>query len=285
MSGARAAVPPAASRQAASLVVVGSVDGGRRWLDLEGAANARDVGGLPLDGGGATRAGVLLRADNLQGLTGRDVERLVHDLGLEVVVDLRTVVEVELEGPGPLVADGRVDIRHRSLYPEHGQRTDVDVDAVLPWAQDDGPDHDAHESPAVRAYLGYLRDRPDSVVAALRDVARARGAALVHCAAGKDRTGTVCALALATAGVQRAAIVADYVATAERIEAIMARLQASPTYGPELAGHSADSHAPHAETMERLLAILDERHGGAAGWLAAHGFGDDDVRALRRRLT
>ena len=58
-----------------------------------------------------------MRSDNLQGLTGTDVSRLVDDLGVRVVVDLRTGEEVELEGPGPLVDDGRVDIRHRSLYP------------------------------------------------------------------------------------------------------------------------------------------------------------------------
>ncbi|MGZ6696365.1 MAG: tyrosine-protein phosphatase, partial [Solirubrobacteraceae bacterium] len=67
-----------------------------RWIALQGAANVRDLGGLPLRGGGATAPGVLLRADNLQGLTARDVSRLVGDLGVRMVVDLRTEVEVEL---------------------------------------------------------------------------------------------------------------------------------------------------------------------------------------------
>ena len=105
----------------------------------------------------------------------------------------------------------------------------------------------------MRAYLGYLRDRPDSVVAALRDAARADGAAIVHCAAGKDRTGVVAALALAVAGAPRDAIVADYVATGERLEPIVARLRASPTYGADLRGRTLDSHRPRAETMERFL--------------------------------
>ena len=91
-----------------------------RWIALQGAANVRDLGGLPLRGGGATASGVLLRADNLQGLTARDVRRLVGDLGVRVVVDLRSEVEVELEGPGPLVGEERVEIRHRSLLPEVG---------------------------------------------------------------------------------------------------------------------------------------------------------------------
>jgi protein-tyrosine phosphatase len=255
----------------------------RRWVDLEGAVNVRDLGGLPAGDGGRTASGVLLRADNLQGLTPRDVDRLVDVCGLGVVVDLRTGTEVALEGPGPLVADGRVEIRHRSLYPEGGERTDVAADDVLPW-QGRRIEGDPEETPAVRIYLGYLRDRPDSVVGALHDVAHATGAGLVHCAAGKDRTGVVCALALEAVGVPRAAVVADYVATAERIGAIMDRLRASPTYAADLDGRPDESHRPRTETMERVLAILDERHGGAPGWLHEHGFGAPEQAALRRRL-
>src|SRR4051812_45860156 len=118
------------------------------WVDLEGAANVRDLGGLP-----GIRPGVLLRADNLQGLTPGDVSRL-ESLGVSLVVDLRTAEEVRLEGPGPLV--GRVEVRHRDLYPENGERTDV----VISGYEDD---------PAVAYYLAYLERRPDSVVGALSD--------------------------------------------------------------------------------------------------------------------
>jgi protein-tyrosine phosphatase len=255
-----------------------------RWIDLEGAANARDLGGLELADGGTIRAGVLLRADNLQGLSERDVERLVGEHGVRLVVDLRTSVEVQLEGPGPLVGDERVEIRHRSLYPESGERTDVAVDALLPW-QDRPLEGDPAETPAVRSYLGYLRDRPDSVVAALRDVAHGDGAAIVHCAAGKDRTGMLCALALEVAGAARETIVADYVATGERIEPLVQRLRASATYADDIRGRSVDSHRPRPETMARVLDLLDERHGGPAGWLDGHGFGRDERGALRRRLA
>jgi protein-tyrosine phosphatase len=253
-------------------------------MSLEGAVNARDLGGLELEDGGRTAPGVLLRSDNLQGLTGADVERLVGELGVRTVVDLRTEVEVELEGPGPVVRDGRVAVRHRSLYPESGERTDVDVSSVMPWIERRRNGVADAETPAVRAYLGYLRDRPDSLVAALRDAARSDGATLVHCAAGKDRTGVVCALALSVAGASRAAIVADYVATGERIEPLMARLKASPTYAGDLDGSPDHVHVPRAETMERVLDLLDERHGGPLAWLERAGLGADDAAALRARL-
>jgi protein-tyrosine phosphatase len=253
-----------------------------RWIELAGAANVRDLGGLPVRGGGATAPGVAVRADNLQDLTPGDVARLVEDVGVRAVVDLRTGIEVELEGPGPLTADGRVVIRHRSLYPEEGL-TDIDLDeGVLPWQGRRGGEED--ETPAVRAYLGYLRNRPDSVVGALEDLAGTDGAVLVHCAAGKDRTGMVCALALEVAGVEREAIVADYAATGERLEGLLARLRASPTYAQDITGRPAASHVPRAETMERVLELLDERHGGAAGWLGEHGFDDAAQRALAARL-
>jgi protein-tyrosine phosphatase len=248
----------------------------RRWLALDGAVNVRDVGGMPLARGGATRRGVLVRADNLQGLSERDVAEL-EALGVRLVVDLRTREEIELEGPGPLV--GRVEIRHRSLHPEAGERTDA---TVVPWRRFGG---DSDESIAVRAYLGYLHDRPDSIVAALEDVAGGEGGAIVHCAAGKDRTGVVVALALAAVGVERPAIVADYVATGERLGAVLARLKASPTYAGDLDGLPDDVHMTLPETMERVLTLLDERHGGPLGWLDEHGFGTDAVEALRARLT
>ena len=111
---------------------------------------------------------------------------------------------------------------------------------MLPW-QGRRIDGDPDETPAVRVYLGYLHDRPDSIVAALRDVTRAPGAALVHCAAGKDRTGVVCALALDTVGVSRAAVVEDYVATGERLSGILRRLRSSLTYAGDLDGRPDDS--------------------------------------------
>ena len=80
-------------------------------------------------------------------------------------------------------------------------------------------------------------------------------------------------------------MIADYVATGERLEPLLARLRASPTYAADLEGRPTESHRPRAETMSRALELVDERHGGAAGWLAAHGFEAADAGALRERLV
>jgi hypothetical protein len=143
----------------------------------------------------------------------------------------------------------------------------------------------SEETPVVRAYLSYLQRRPDSVVGAIRTIARAEGAALVHCAAGKDRTGVVVALALDAVGIARDTIVADYLASAERIEQIVDRLRSSPTYRAELEGRRAHEMAPHPGTMERFLEIVDQRLGGSANWLAEHGLEPSDLERLRTCLT
>jgi len=253
-------------------------------IDLDGTVNARDVGGIPLRDGGSVTAGVLLRADNLQDLSDRDVTTLVDELGLRAVIDLRTEYELVSEGPGPLEAQSRVRVEHRSLYPETGGGTDLDLTTIMPWGDGIGADL-PDETPTVRAYLGYLHRRPDSVVGALRTIVANDGATLVHCAAGKDRTGVVVAVALEAVGAVRDAVVADYLATGANIEAIVARLASTPTYAAEIRADDPHTHSPQPGAMERVLELLDRDHGGVAGWLVDHGFGADEQAALRRRLT
>ena len=243
-----------------------------RWIALDGAANAR-----------AVVSGVLLRSDNLQSLSERDVRTLIEQEAVELVLDLRTEIEVELEGPGPLTGESAVRVEHHSLHPESGAHTDLEADTIRPWGDLDD-DSSPHDSAVVRAYMGYLHHRPDSIVSSVRAIARANGAVLVHCAAGKDRTGVVVAMALDAGGVDRDAIVDDYLATRERIEAIFARLLSSTIYRGELEGHDPQTHAPVPGVMERVLELVDQRFGGSAAWLAAHGLDERDLERLRRRL-
>ncbi|MDQ4007964.1 MAG: tyrosine-protein phosphatase [Actinomycetota bacterium] len=254
-----------------------------RWITLEGAVNVRDLGGLPVRGGAATRQRVLLRSDNLQDLTETDLRRLREDVGLSDVVDLRTSSERSVEGPGPLDDDPDVRVHHWSLLPEAGDEArEVDGDVLMPWQA--GPD----EVPAPRSetrgvYVSYLRDRPASVVGALRTVAHADGAVVVHCAAGKDRTGVLVALALDLVEVDRDAVVADYLLTSERIDAIIARLAGARAYASNLRERSRDSHLPRAEGLEDVFRYVDA-DGGTRGWLGRHGWRSEDTDALWQRL-
>lgn len=266
---------------------VGTVNTQTRWITLDGAVNVRDLGGLPTTTGGATRYGRVLRSDNLQDLSPADVAHLTGPLSLTDVIDLRSDTEDQLEGPGPLTRAPGVTVHRLSLFTEGGAHTDVtadiDTDKVLPWsARGDG--HLPEHTRSVNHYLGYLAERPDSVVQALRVMATATGAAIAHCAAGKDRTGVVCAFALEAVGVTREAVVADYAQTGDRLEQILARLRSSTTYGADLDTRPADSHRPEPYVMEKFLAVIDETDGGVRGWLTARGWTDADQQALERRL-
>jgi protein-tyrosine phosphatase len=269
-----------------------------RWVRLDGTTNMRDLGGLPTADGSRTVPGRILRSDNLQTLSADDVARLLSEFGLREVIDLRTTAEILLEGRGPLRDVPEVAHRHFSLLPERGHHTDVFAveeeeeplgDLSSGWVETLLPRqtaaHDQGEPPAVRSYLGYLSDRGDHVVDALRALTVAEpGASVVHCAAGKDRTGVVVALALAVADVPHEEIVADYAMTADVIEALVAKLAASPTYAEDMDQRDIASHTPRAETMDRLLTVLDERFGGPVGWLEAHGFRAAERAALKARL-
>ncbi len=287
------------------------------WIRLDGAVNVRDLGGLPTDDGRTTRSGRLLRADNLQDLSEADVRLLVDDVGVRQVLDLRTSVEIEFEGPGPITREAVVAVRELTLYPEAGKRTDALTEDVTgasstgvsntertPWTTGRGEprDIDSGERPAVIHYLGYLRHASANIIEALRAIGDCgNGATLVHCAAGKDRTGTVIALALLQAGVRRDAVVADYARSGEVIDKIMARLASTLTYAADVSDADgnpvtdatmdpvtwagiANRQRPRAETMHRLLEILDERAGGPTQWLTDHGLTDDEQRAIRAHL-
>lgn len=262
----------------------------RLWIELDGLVNLRDLGGTPTTDGGRIRPGRLLRSDNLQALTEDDIAKLLA-LHLTDVIDLRSEFEAESEGPGPLTEVPEVQIHQHSLFREWREgvgeekpdvRPEVLPEESLPWV-DLEPTVQA-DNPVTSIYLSYVMDRPDSVLAALREIADAEGAALVHCAAGKDRTGTVVAIALTLVGAEPAAVVADYAASSERMEAIVDRLLSTKTYGENLRGRPMSSHLTYPETMRVFLEHVQGEYGGMQALLERVGWTEADTRQLRAKL-
>jgi len=261
---------------------------GGRWIEIEGVVNMRDLGGLPTSDGGSTAWRRLIRSDNLQDLSPDAVDHLVATVGVRDIIDLRSETELHLLGDGPLRVLGTLTHHHHSLLPDRSaddrpQRRSSPEDTGLgsPWKKFDGrrdatfwADH----------YLGYLSERPDSVSASLDVISRSAGATIVHCAAGKDRTGTVVAMALSVAGVPDEVIIEDYVLSAERITRILDRLNAHPVYGDALKSQPVDDQRPRAESMRAILGSLRDGFGGAEGWLREQGWVDVDLARLRTRL-
>jgi protein tyrosine/serine phosphatase len=266
------------------------------WIELEGVVNIRDVGGLPTADGRRIRPGVLIRSANLSSVTEADVARLVNELRVRRVLDLRTDVEVRNSEPGLLYGRDGVTFHHLSLYPDGKSEAEAELEAqaeaeleaqaeaspdpVAPWAGEQYPEG---RDPQVVSYLRYLERRPDSIVAALRAIAEPDGATVVHCAAGKDRTGMVIALALSVAGVPPELIAADYAESQSQMVAIIRQLADIDLY--ELSIDEPDKLPPAAvETMLGVLECIDADYGGALGWLAQHGWTDQDTERLRATL-
>lgn len=253
----------------------------QRWIELDGVVNMRDLGGLPTRDGGEVQPRRLIRSDNLQDLTPADVRQLLEEVGVSDVVDLRSHRELHLTGDGPLRATP-LRHHHHSFFPDP-QPDDPPPDTLIRRDRAERPPADADYWS--QHYRGYLARRPDSVAAALSVVATAPGATIVHCAAGKDRTGTVIGLALLVAGVPREEIVADYVLTSERLEQIVGRLVEAEAYRDLLAGRPLSDQEPLAESMEQLLDMVENDFGGAGAWLRAQGWTEDEIARLRARLV
>lgn len=260
------------------------------WIDLDGPVNVRDLGGTPVAGGGQVQPGRLIRADHLRTLSEADIAELVQRRGVRDIVDLRSEVELQITGPGPLTQVSSLTHHHHSLFRE--REASVRDALVLPWHEKDTSE-DARPGGAARRgvdhwtehYLGYLAARPDSVSSALRVISESEGATVVHCAAGKDRTGTVVAMALSVAGVAQDDIAADYAASGERVERIVARLSELPSYADNLRGRPMSDHTPDPQTIPRLFAAIDEAFGSVPDFLTAQGWTDQDLTRLADRLT
>ncbi|MFE1594888.1 tyrosine-protein phosphatase [Nocardia sp. NPDC058705] len=235
-----------------------------RKLPLRGAVNARDLGGLRTLDGRQVRRLRVLRSDLLTGLDAGDVSFLLGECGLRTIVDLRAPGETVTDGTGSVV---EAVATYRNLHVYGASRVRLDLTEVAP----DGSMFDR--------YCEYLEHSSENIAAVLRLLATpGQMPALIHCAAGKDRTGVVIALLLAVAGVRADDIIADYAATTPNLAALRAR------------GPRPDDRVPawvfaaDAATMRQFLTYLDIEHGGPAAWAMSAGLDQAMQRQLAENL-
>jgi protein tyrosine/serine phosphatase len=229
----------------------------RHVSPLAGAFNFRDVGGLPAADGRRTRYGRFFRSDSLQELTDEDVARLVDDLAITFVIDLRGAQEAVEEGRGPLA--------RRPVCYANVPLIDVDSPAGAPGEL------------TVTQYLDHVESDPNLVVAIELLALVIRRPTVLHCAAGKDRTGVVTALLLGMLGVDEEAIVADYMATAENMERIVERFGRWPRYRTNMASLPAEIYRAEEHTIRVFLREMAARYGGARAWALSKGIGADVI--------
>jgi protein-tyrosine phosphatase len=238
----------------------------QRHLTLAGTYNVRDVGGYATADGRRTRWRTLLRADSLHRL-GPEGQRALLDLGLRTVVDLRRPNEVS-RAPNVLAATPELRYLQVSL-------------------NTDAPEERTQLPTLPEIYRGIL-ERAGEQIATIIGTLSAPGAlpALVHCHAGKDRTGLVIALMLGVAGVPADLIAADYALSEAQLAGEFtdrARRHALAE-GHDWEGYRQLLLSPAAYMLD-ILAYLDEAHGGVAGYLRAAGLSEEQLAALREALT
>jgi protein tyrosine/serine phosphatase len=241
-------------------------------LAWEGCVNVRDLGGLPTEDGRRTRLGGVVRSDNVRRLTDEGWRALAEH-GVQRIVDLRFPEELEEDQP----RDVDIDVVHVSVLgagfdPEYVEELDAHLASV-----DDVADHYAW------SYVDFLERYRERFGEAFAAIADAEGTVVVHCLAGKDRTGLVAAILLRLAGVDHATIGADYALTAGNLrERWEAWLQEAPD--EERAKLEKLQHTP-ADAMARVVREIERRYGDVASYLRAAGLTDAQVERLRERLV
>ncbi len=242
-----------------------------RFVPLDGAFNFRDLGGLPTIDRATTRVGRMFRSDALHHLHPADVDVLT-ELGMRTIIDLRSAVELERTGRGPLES---TDMQWLHAPLSHG---DAAAGRVLPPALAEGD--------LGRHYVESLDERTETLAEVIGHLAtRDNLPAVFHCTAGKDRTGMVAALVLSLVGVSDDVIVHDYTLTDDRMVLVMERIRASGDFPEPVTPMSERVGRAEASSMEKFLTALHDGYGGAEAWARAAGLSEDTLGSLRDVLV
>ncbi|MBS0411894.1 MAG: tyrosine-protein phosphatase [Proteobacteria bacterium] len=236
-----------------------------RHIDFEGIENFRDFGGYGTACGRGLKAGQLYRSGYHAHATDADLARMA-EMGLAAIIDLRRPEERQREParrwPG---FDARVI--ENDIVSEHHDWLDVlrNLDEVTPaWFHEDSLNM-YRLSPYEARHIDLFRRY-------FQELAHGEGPIVVHCAAGKDRTGLICALTHHLAGVHRDDMMADYMLTNDE-----ARIQRKMDFlGPWMQSQAGAHASPealrvavsvHPDYLAAAFAVIEDRHGSIDGYL------------------
>jgi protein-tyrosine phosphatase len=244
----------------------------QRHIPLEGAYNVRDVGGYATKDGKRIRWNTLFRADGLHTLTHEDQRRL---LGRDIrkIIDLRFRTEAE-RAPNVFAQSSYVSYVHQPLH----------EDQLAPIANPNLPPQDLPQTPA--EYYRMVLDKCGRGIKQVFDhlTAPRTFPVLIHCTAGKDRTGIITALVLGAVGVPDETIIEDYALTTTYATPLLIKLEKQA----HKSGIDVEWHRRMLEcnpkAMAQTLNHLNMRYGGAEAYLLRNGVLLDQVERLRAEL-
>jgi len=249
-----------------------------RRLGMQGTPNFRDFGGYRTKDGRQVKWGYLFRSGQLSTLSDQDID-LLASLELDLVCDFRRVEEQESD-PSRLPGERRPKIASLPIIPGSNSR-------FLEEAQEHLGDREAMFDFMVDINRDFAEGQTETYARMFREIlAQEDTRFLVHCAAGKDRTGFAVALVLLALGVSRDVVMRDYLLTARyfKPEAEMERLRRKY----EMENMDAVAILPmlevHQDYLERALASIAENYGSVEEYLSeALGVGPAELEELRSR--
>ena len=253
------------------------VNAPKRKLGMQGTPNFRDFGGYPTTAGGQVKWGYLYRSGQLSGLTEQDIA-LLASLELDLICDFRRLEEqrgdpslLPQERPPKVlslpIVPGSID----SLFEQAGGAA-VGREAMFAFMVEINRDF------ALEQTQTYSR-----MFAEILDVSDARF--LVHCAAGKDRTGFAVAMVLFALGVPRDVVLRDYLLTARYFDPRLELDRIRRKYQMDL---PAEAILPmlevHPDYLSAALDEIESRYPSIEAYLsAALGVGPAELAELRGR--
>ena len=238
-----------------------------RLIPLEGNFNTRDIGGYQTSNGGTVAWGKFVRSDGLHNLTAADQEKLI-DYGIRTIIDLRHSGELS-DFPNPFATRPEIDYHNISFF-------DGTLDPHAPL--DDN-------LTMVDLYKLSLRQSQHTIKAVFDMLSEAETyPVLVHCTAGKDRTGITAAFALRLAGVPDETIITDYGDTnrylAPWVENIVTHFK---NMGRD-PGPVQERLKAEPVWMAALLAHVDAEYGGVESYLQSIGLKETQIDRIRAEL-
>lgn len=235
--------------------------------ELAGVRNFRDVGGLPTVDGRRVRHGVLFRSGHLAHATEKDAAFLAS-LGLHTIFDFRNAADKKLEGPDvelPGVRNVNLPLSDPADGAEFWKMVrDGDLDQLRGILADG-----KGAARMIASYRTIIKERTGEHSRVLHALAEDSVPALMHCAAGKDRAGLSIAVTLLALGVEREAIVADYLESnaKHRRYKVHRSSTSAAAYSPEVMELLSPLFDARAEYLTAAMETIEETWGGVDAYL------------------